>query len=618
MVTRLRQMITAPPFLSEDKTRLAALLTTILWVSLAVCVGYAAIVLVFDPQATYWVFLSGVCLALLALLAAVRRGHVVAAGWIFSIGSCVGLMLAVYAFGGVRSSSYGALMLAVIIAGILLSGRAAAIVAIVGIGFGWVMMQVEQAGWYQPDPADLSLFNAWIGQALSLAIAAVLLGLTVRGMRQALALARESQAALTRSNLALQARTLELEQERSALQQERDLVARLMDTSPAGILRIDREGRINFANAGAEQILGLARSNMTQRTYDAPAWHSMDLDGAPLPDDQLPVARVMATGQAVHDVQHAIQWPDQRQIILSVNAAPIFDEAGQLDGVVATVEDITARKEAEQLLNRQARHLQAAAEVSRAVALILDLNELLPRVVELMKTGFDLYYVGVFLSDETGQHVTLSAATGEAGQAMLDAHYQLAVNEQSMIGWCVLHRQARIALDVGTDSVRFDNPWLPATRSEMALPLLSRGRVIGAVTIQSDRPAAFTSADVEVLQTMADQVAIALDNAQLFEAEKHTAALMTALRDIGLVLSSELDLPTLLQTIVERAAQLLDAPMGELLLLRPDGTALDDAANFNAPSTQAIRSVGAGCHRAGGANRPALDCGRLLALAGPL
>ena len=294
--------------------------------------------------------------------------------WLFSIGALTGLMLAVYAFGGVRSSSYGALVLAVIIAGILLSGRAAAIVAALSIGLGWLMMQAELAGGYQSNPDHLSLFNAWIGQALSFVVAAVLLGLTVRSMRQTLALARESQEALAHSNLTLHARTLELEQERSALQQERDFVARLMDTSPAGIVRIDRDGRISFANAGAERILGLARSEITQRTYDAPAWRNTDLAGAPLPADQLPVTRVMMTGQAVYDVQHAVQWPDQRRVMISVNAAPIFDEAGRLDGVVATVEDITNRKQTEGMLKRRARQLQTAAEVSRAMASILDLE----------------------------------------------------------------------------------------------------------------------------------------------------------------------------------------------------------------------------------------------------
>ena len=113
----------------------------------------------------------------------------------------------------------------------------------------------------------------------------------------------------------------------------------------------------------------------------------------------------------------------------------------------------------------------------------------------------------------------LCAATGEAGRAMLAAGYHLRIDEQSMIGWCVTHGQARIALDVGIDSVRFDNPLLPATRSEMALPLISRGEVIGAVSIQSDQPAAFSDDDVAALQTMADQFAIAIENARSLECQ---------------------------------------------------------------------------------------------------
>jgi len=85
-----------------------------------------------------------------------------------------------------------------------------------------------------------------------------------------------------------------------------------------------------------------------------------------------------------------------------------------------------------------------------------------------------------------------------------------------MIGWCITHKEARIALDVGEDAVRFANPHLPLTRSEMALPLISHGNVIGAMTIQSDKPAAFSRVDITALQTMADQVANAIINARLF------------------------------------------------------------------------------------------------------
>jgi GAF domain-containing protein len=98
---------------------------------------------------------------------------------------------------------------------------------------------------------------------------------------------------------------------------------------------------------------------------------------------------------------------------------------------------------------------------------------------------------------------------------MLANHHRLKIGE-GMIGWCIENAQARIALDIGEDAVRFDNPFLPETRSEGALPLRSRGRVLGALTVQSNQPAAFDQDIINTLQTMADQIAITIENADLF------------------------------------------------------------------------------------------------------
>ena len=165
---------------------------------------------------------------------------------------------------------------------------------------------------------------------------------------------------------------------------------------------------------------------------------------------------------------------------------------------------------------RRTMRLQTAAEVSRAASSILDPDELLPQVVDLIRERFNLCYAGIFLVDEAGKHAVLQAGTGEAGRKMLEAGHKLEVGGESMIGWCVANRQARIALGVGKEAVRFDNPLLPETRSEMALPLVSRGEVIGAMTIQSAQEAAFSEEDAAVLQTMADQLANAIQNARLF------------------------------------------------------------------------------------------------------
>jgi GAF domain-containing protein len=165
---------------------------------------------------------------------------------------------------------------------------------------------------------------------------------------------------------------------------------------------------------------------------------------------------------------------------------------------------------------KRAVQLQTAAEVSRAATSILVLDELLPRAVDLIKERFDLYYTGIFLVEESGRWAVLRAGTGEAGDRMMERGHRLAVGGASMIGRAVGNSKAYIALDVGDEAQRFDNPFLPETRSEMALPLVYQDRAIGAMTIQSAEPMAFSEEDSVVLQAMADQLANSIENARLF------------------------------------------------------------------------------------------------------
>ncbi len=160
--------------------------------------------------------------------------------------------------------------------------------------------------------------------------------------------------------------------------------------------------------------------------------------------------------------------------------------------------------------------LQTAAEVSRAASSILNIDALIETSVNLIRDHFDFYYVGIFLLDEAGEWAVLKAGTGEAGNIQLAKNHKLKIGGESMIGWCVAQRKARIALDVGEEAVRFVNPVLPDTRSEMALPLISRDEVLGAVTVQSTKRLAFSNEDITMLQTMADQLANAIKNAELF------------------------------------------------------------------------------------------------------
>jgi GAF domain-containing protein len=161
--------------------------------------------------------------------------------------------------------------------------------------------------------------------------------------------------------------------------------------------------------------------------------------------------------------------------------------------------------------------LRASNEVGRIASTILDPDTLINRVVELITESFDYYYAAIFLIDENEHWAELKAATGSAGKILLERHHRLQITRTSMVGTAVSMREPQVALDVGVAAVRFNNPLLPNTRSEIALPLVVAGRVIGALDVQSIRGADFNPDIISTLQSMANQVAIAIENARLFK-----------------------------------------------------------------------------------------------------
>ncbi|MBN2393811.1 MAG: GAF domain-containing protein, partial [Anaerolineae bacterium] len=166
---------------------------------------------------------------------------------------------------------------------------------------------------------------------------------------------------------------------------------------------------------------------------------------------------------------------------------------------------------------RRARLLEATAQVGRSVTSILDADALLKETVDILCNAYGFYYAGIFLVDAAGDWAALRAGRGEAGLEMVAEGYKLKIGGLSMVGMAIAERRALFALDVEEEPLHFKNPHLPLTLSEMALPLIVGDKVIGAVTVQSKEEAAFTSEDMTTLQTMADQLAIAIDNARLLK-----------------------------------------------------------------------------------------------------
>lgn len=177
-------------------------------------------------------------------------------------------------------------------------------------------------------------------------------------------------------------------------------------------------------------------------------------------------------------------------------------------------------QERTQDIERRLVQIRTAGEISQIISAFLDPEELLRQVASLVKERFDLYYVGIFLLDEYKDYAVLKAGTGEAGQQMIARGHKLAFGGTSMVGWACQNRKARIALDTGIDAVRFNNPYLPDARSELALPLIRGEQILGAISIQSDKPSAFDENDITLLQSIADSLATALENAQLYKEAK--------------------------------------------------------------------------------------------------
>ena len=167
------------------------------------------------------------------------------------------------------------------------------------------------------------------------------------------------------------------------------------------------------------------------------------------------------------------------------------------------------------MLERRHKLLETAARVGQMVTSILAIDDLLKHTVNIICSEFNLYYSGIFLVSEDEEWVILRAGYALAGRKMMAENYRLHVDEKSMIGNSIIKQQAQIALDVAGEESRFKNPFLPNTRSEMALPLIVQSRALGALTVQSDQLNAFTEEDITSLQAMADQIAIAINNAQL-------------------------------------------------------------------------------------------------------
>jgi|WetSurMetagenome_2_1015567.scaffolds.fasta_scaffold85659_2 GAF domain-containing protein len=173
-------------------------------------------------------------------------------------------------------------------------------------------------------------------------------------------------------------------------------------------------------------------------------------------------------------------------------------------------------------LARKTSYLQAAAWVAHEATALQDINTLLKRTAELISSRFGFYHTGIFLLDDSGAYAILQAASSEGGQRMLARGHKLDVGLQGIVGAAAYQNRSRVVLDVENDKDYYKNPDLSLTRSEAAIPLAARGKILGVLDIQSTEIAAFNQDDVDLLQTMGDQIALAIQNARLITESQET------------------------------------------------------------------------------------------------
>jgi GAF domain-containing protein len=388
--------IFSPPVFpnDEDKTRIAAILNTILLGTIAL-LGLLTVMQGFIGAKTYLSQTTGVLAALVivsaGLLVLMRRGYIRTAGFLFVAMGWILLTIQAWTYSGLRDATFIAYVVVIVMAALLSGARASLGFAAISVVAGWVFAYLETTGKFNgygdaPYPTAIAMTVIFL-------LVTLVSYLAINNLNISLKKARQSAEELKASNLELQTLHTELE----------------------------------------------------KRVADR------------------------------------------------------------------TVELSTALE----LNQKRASQLKTIADVAHQVSMVQDIEELLPTITRLIAERFGFYHVGIFLLNEDRTYAVLKAVNSEGGQRMLKRGHKLQVGQTGIVGFVTSTGRARVAKNVGVDAIHFNNPDLPDTQAEMALPLIVGNQVIGALDIQSQSETEIGEENLDVMRTLADQVAIAIETARL-------------------------------------------------------------------------------------------------------
>ncbi|MHB8835259.1 MAG: two-component system sensor histidine kinase NtrB [Candidatus Methylomirabilia bacterium] len=399
--SRLKSLLSPPVFPGEEEKTTAAVMIhyAILFGLLANLLAIPTMVLAGDPWTRIVVTSGGLLAALFLHALLLRRGYVRSSAAAFGFLAWAALSFINFTAGGVLAPGFSTHVIFIISIGFIFGGRGAFIAAAASTLLGLAFVRLQQLGHLPASQVSNTPERYWFLISMNFVAAAGILNLMVRGFKATIAEGRREvqmrleverklerhqgvleetvrtrTADLERVNRTLTEENLERRRAEVALRLERDFIANLMETSPAGILTLDGDGRIVFANAAAEKILGLDRREIERGGHAAPNWRAADHLGRALPETRLPFASVIAGGEPVRGVHVSLETGDRRSLLLSVNAAPFGEHVGRPGRVVMTIEDVTDRVHTEQELFKKQK-LESVGILAGGIA--HDFNNLL-------------------------------------------------------------------------------------------------------------------------------------------------------------------------------------------------------------------------------------------------
>ncbi|MEG4088995.1 PAS domain S-box protein [Microcoleus sp. Pol12B4] len=396
-------------------------------------------------------------------------------------------------------------------------------------------------------------------------------------------------------------------QAETALREGEAQLSSIFQTIPDGITILDSTGQIIAANRAAERILRLTSSDIVERGYNDPSWFITTVEGHPFPEDELPFARVMQTGEPVYGIEHGISHADGTRRILSINASPLFDAEGQIINIIAAFSDITERKQTEdervQLVQEQAARALAEvsqeksaflAQVSAVLSSSLEYEQTLQSVAKLAVPYFaDWCSVDLLNDDRTLGRVAVAHSDPEKVKFgwELAQRFPRHLDDGYGIAKVMQTGKVEIGIEITDEQLVATVPngeYLEILRgiglkSCIIAPLQARGRVLGSITFvftESDRR--YRLEDIALAEDLAQRAAIAIDNARLYNETQQAklAAELAANRTARLLavmtaVSESLTSAQVAQVIIEQGMSALGASSGLVAVLNEDASELE-------------------------------------------